>query len=278
MISTLHITTVEPLAGWPGCEKIVYENRLPGTYHERVHLQHRQTVTVKLLMRGRLRWRIGEAASWHSVDPGQALVYDAGLHGNLEYAGDPAGGHLEFIYANLTGAPMHTATAGILDRAQGHAVPIHSAEELIKRWSAKLTTNANAPAYRCLSVVEACELAWSFLHPLARGLSPTNQLAERAMAVLTEHWRDPPNMSVLAQRLHVSREHLARILRSTCGQPPGLWLRRYRLGRAADMLESGQSIQAVAEACGYCSIPHFIHAFRRILGTTPGRWLRDKRG
>ena len=278
VLRTLSITTVEPIEGWASLEKIVYEHLQPGSYRESVRRQQRETVTVQLLMRGRLRWRLSGAKAWRTVEPGQALVYDAGQHGDLEYEGDPEGGHLEFLYANLSGTPMRAAVAGLLARSNGHTVPVHSAEELIKRWSAKLSENANAPSHRCLSVVEASELAWSFLLPLARGLAPFKQLAEKAMALLTENWQDPPNMSVLAKRLHVSREHLARVLRSTCGQPPGVWLRRYRLGRAADLLESGQSIQAVAEACGYCTVPHFIHAFRRVLGSTPGRWLRDKRG
>ncbi len=276
MISTLSITTVEPLDGWASCEKIVYESRPPGSYHEVVHLQQRETVTVQLLMRGRLRWRVGPDASWHTGDSGQALVYDAGLHGELEYEGDPDGGHLEFIYANLIGAPMRAAVAGIIARAEGHMVALLGAEELIDRWSAKLVGNPGGPMHRCCSVVEASELAWSFLLPLARGIAPNNLLAEKAMALLTEHWRDPPNMAALAKRLNVSREHLARILRTTCGQPPGIWLRRYRLGRAADLLESGQAIPDVAKNCGYCSVAHFIHAFRRVLGATPGRWLRDR--
>lgn len=275
VIIPLHITTVDPLAGWPTCEKVVYENRSPGSYQELVRLQKRQTSTVQLLMRGRLRWRVGRSASWAFVEPGQALIYNAGIHGDLEYAGDLEGGHLEFIYVNLIGDTMTAAVLGIVARV-GHAAPVHGGDELIKRWSAKLIASDGAPAHRCMGAVEASELAWSFLHPLAKGLAPSNDLAERALAMMTERWQDPPPLATLAKRLGVSREHLARILRNACGQPPGLWLRRYRLGRAADLLESGRPIPDVAQTCGYCSVPHFIHAFRQVLGTTPGRWLRDK--
>lgn len=275
MIVPLHITTIDPLAGWPTCEKVVYESRPPGAYQELVRLQKRQTSTVQLMMRGRLRWRVGRAAPWRAVDSGQALIYDAGLHGDLEYQGDPEGGHLEFIYVNLIGEAMRAAVLGIVARAS-HAVPVTGGEELIKRWSAKLLTGNGGPGHRCMTAVEANDLAWSFLQPLAKGLSPTNTLAEQAMALLTDNWHDPPPLGTLAKRLHVSREHLARVLRNACGQPPALWLRRYRLGRAADLLESGQSIPDVATQCGFCSVPHFIHAFRRVLGTTPGRWLRAR--
>jgi AraC-like DNA-binding protein len=275
MIVALHLTTIDPLAGWPTCEKIVYENRPPSSYHELVRLQQRQTCTVQLLMRGRLRWRVGPASSWQTVEPGQALVYDAGIHGDLEYVGDPTGGHLEFIYVNLIGEAMRTAVLGIVARV-GHAAPVNGGDDLLKRWSAKLLTGNDEPVHRCVSAVEANDLAWSFLHPLAKGLSPTNHLAEQAMALLTDNWHDPPPLGTLAKRLHVSREHLARVLRYACGQPPALWLRRYRLERAADLLESGKSIPEVASLCGFCSVPHFIHAFRRVLGTTPGRWLRTR--
>jgi len=276
MISPIHFTTIEPILGWPTCEKVVYESRQPGSYQEQVVLQKRKSVTVQLLMRGRLRCRAERSSSWVVAEPGQALVYDAGTHGSLEYVGDPDGGHLEFIYANLVGDAMRSAVQGIVNRA-GHVVPVNGGEELIARWSGKLMTHTSAPMHRCLSVVEANDLCWSFVHPLARGLAPTHRLAERAMAMLTERWQDPPPLATVAKQLQVTREHLSRILRSTCGQPPAQWLRRYRLGRAADLLESGQSIEDVARACGFCSTQHFIHSFRREKGTTPGRWLKQSR-
>ncbi len=219
VISPMHFTTIEPIAGWLTCEKVVYESRQPGSYHEHVARQKRQSVTVQVLMRGRLRCRADRSSSWVAVVPGQALVYDSGAHGSLEYVGDPDGGHLEFIYANLVGEAMHSAVQGIVERA-GHAVPVHGGEELIARWSGKLMTGSSAPLHRCLSVVEANDLCWSFVLPLARGLAPTHRLAERAMALLTERWRDPPPLATVAKQLHVTREHLSRTLRGTCGLPP----------------------------------------------------------
>lgn len=276
MIVALHLTTLDPLAGWPTCEKVVYESRPPNTYQELVRLQKRQTCTVQLMMRGRLRWRVGPTSPWQTIEPGQALLYDAGLHGDLEYLGDPSGGHLEFIYVNLIGEAMRSAVLGIVARV-GHAASVSGADDLIKRWSAKLLAGNGGPGHRCMTASEANDLAWSFLHPLAKGLSPSNHLAEQAMALLTENWQDPPPLGTVARRLHVSREHLARVLRNVCGQPPALWLRRYRLGRAADLLEAGISIPEVAMQSGFCSVPHFIQAFRRVQGTTPGRWLRTRR-
>jgi AraC-like DNA-binding protein len=273
MIRILSITTIEPIAGWPDVEKVVYESRAPGSYRELVRLQQRTSSTVQYLMRGRLRWRRGSGA-WSVLEPGQALVYDAGTHGDLAYEGDPEGGHLEFLYINLLGDPMRMAVEGIVARI-GHAVPAHGGEELIKRWSSRLTSGDELN-HRCLSAVETAELAWNFLHPLARGMAPSNQLAERAMAMLTEQWQDPPPLIDLAKRLKVSREHLSRVLRATCGQPPALWLRHYRVNRAADLLDAGRPIKEVAQVCGFCSTPHFIHAFRRVHGATPGRWLRQR--
>lgn len=273
MLHLLNVTTIEPIAGWPGVEKVVYESRAPGSYRELVRLQQRTSVTVQYLMRGRLLWRRGESA-WRPLVAGQALVYDAGRDGDLAYKGDPEGGHLEFVYANLFGESMSGAVGGITARV-GHAVPVQGAEELIKRWSTRLIPGDEL-AHRCLSAVETAELAWDFLHPLARAVMPGNQLAERALSMLTERWRDPPPLSELASRLKVSREHLSRILRAICGQPPALWLRRYRINRAMDLLDAGQPIKEVARMCGFCSAPHFIHAFRRVHGATPGRWLRER--
>ena len=274
MIHVLHFTIVEPIAGWPSCEKIVYESCTPNSYREFVRSQKRESGTVQLVMRGGLRWRVGTAGEWGTVGPGQALVYDAGTDSDLAYEADPNRGHLEFIYANLTGETMRLAIRGITNRA-GHTVPVQGAKELIARWSARLISGIDN-AHRCLSAVETCELAWSFLHPLARALAPNNRLAEDAMARLTEQWNTPPNLGDLAKSLQVSREHLSRVLRATCGQSPARWLRRYRISRATDLLLAGQSIKEVAETCGFCSAPHFINAFRRVHGCTPGQWVRQR--
>jgi len=275
MINALHFTVVEPIVGWPTCEKVVYENRQPGPYQEHVLRQQRQSVTIQLLMRGRLCWRAGKTAPLSTVGPGQALIYDAGVHGNLECAGDAEGGHLEFIYVNLMGTVIRSAVQGIVARV-GHAVPIKGGEEFIKRWSRALMERPETSAHRCLSAVEANELAWSFRTPVARGIAPTNHLAELAMGLLAQQWRQPPRLSELANKLQVSREHLSRVLRSTCGQPPAQWLRHYRISRAADLLESGESIEDVTRSCGYGSVQHFIQSFRRVKGITPARWLRIK--
>ncbi|MBA3698725.1 MAG: helix-turn-helix transcriptional regulator [Planctomycetes bacterium] len=276
MIKALHVTTVDPIDGWPTCEKVVYESRQPGPYQEHVIRHKRQSVTIQLLMRGRLHWRAGKTTPVSTVEPGQALIYDAGINGNLEYVGDVAGGHLEFIYVNLMGAAIRSAAQGIVARV-GHAVSIKGGEELIKRWSRALMARPESSAHRCLSVVEANELAWSFLNPVASGIAPTNNLAQLAMEILVQQWRQPPRLSALANQLQVSREHLSRVLRNTCGQPPAQWLRQYRISRAADLLESGQSIEDVTHSCGYCSTQHFIHSFSRVKGTTPARWLRQKK-
>jgi AraC-like DNA-binding protein len=54
----------------------------------------------------------------------------------------------------------------------------------------------------------------------------------------------------------------------------GRWRRRQRLVEAVRMLAAGHAVTAVALDVGYQSPSAFVAAFRRELGTTPGRYFR----
>jgi AraC-like DNA-binding protein len=55
----------------------------------------------------------------------------------------------------------------------------------------------------------------------------------------------------------------------------GTWRQRARLLRALQLLASGSTVTGTAIAVGYESTSAFVHAFRRALGTTPGRYFRN---
>ena len=76
--------------------------------------------------------------------------------------------------------------------------------------------------------------------------------------------------TLLAQRVHFSRDHLDRLLAAATGESPVALRRRLLLERAAWQLRTGAASAAdAAAAAGYGSVAAFSRAFARAYGTPP---------
>jgi AraC family transcriptional regulator len=79
----------------------------------------------------------------------------------------------------------------------------------------------------------------------------------------------------LAERVHLSRSHLDRLISALAGEPPAALRRRVLLERAAYRLVTTASpILDVALEANYSSHEAFTRAFSRVYGATPARWRR----
>jgi AraC-like DNA-binding protein len=77
----------------------------------------------------------------------------------------------------------------------------------------------------------------------------------------------------IADRLHLSRFHLDRIISAAAGEAPSALRRRVLLERSAFRLAaSRRPVLDVAVEAGYGSHEAFTRAFRRAYGTTPSAW------
>lgn len=102
-------------------------------------------------------------------------------------------------------------------------------------------------------------------------MTPTDTFA-RFVDVLAESLDDPPRY---AERLHLSRFHLDRVVSAVAGEPPAALRRRLLLERAAHrLLTSDDGLLAVALDSGYSSHEAFTRAFQRAFGEVPSVWRR----
>lgn len=94
-------------------------------------------------------------------------------------------------------------------------------------------------------------------------------------AVDAEPWR-PWNISTLARQAHMSGEHLRRICQKQLGRSPMQQVAYLRMQRAAMLLQSAEAtVESVARAVGYDNPFAFSVAFKRWIGTSPGRYHRE---
>jgi AraC family transcriptional regulator len=78
-----------------------------------------------------------------------------------------------------------------------------------------------------------------------------------------------------AARLHFSRYHFDRMIRSVAGEPPSALRRRILLERAAyRMITTTAPLLDIAVEAGYGSHEAFTRAFTKAYGAPPGAWRR----
>lgn len=104
-------------------------------------------------------------------------------------------------------------------------------------------------------------------------------LADRAVALarayLEEHWDRNVSLDELARAAGLSKFHLTRRFARSVGVPPHAYQNQLRVHHAADMLRRGLPVGEAARRAGFCDASHLSRHFKRALGTTPGRYLRD---
>ncbi len=101
----------------------------------------------------------------------------------------------------------------------------------------------------------------------------------RFVDVLAESLDEAPSPDGLAARLHLSRFHVDRLVRSAAGETPAALRRRVLLERAAHrLLTTDDEVLAVALDAGFDSHEGFTRAFGRAYGVPPSRWRTQATG
>ena len=95
----------------------------------------------------------------------------------------------------------------------------------------------------------------------------------RAIDFMRMRLADDISLSDVAAEVGLSSQHFARVFSSETGAPPHRFLMSLRVERARELLvDSDLSLASVALRSGFCSQSHMTTAFKRVLGTTPGRY------
>jgi AraC-like DNA-binding protein len=94
----------------------------------------------------------------------------------------------------------------------------------------------------------------------------------RACAYLRERLDERVTLDDLSAHVRLDRFALIRAFHAEIGAPPYELLTHLRVHRACELLRGGMSAAAVAAAVGYFDQSQLHRHFRRLTGTTPGRY------
>ena len=149
--------------------------------------------------------------------------------------------------------------------------------EILRRAMRLRTLDRRVAAERHLLDVLLDELTILPLVPLDLPM-PRDPRAARAAALIRADLAARRSLPEIARAAAASPRTLERRFRLETGLSFGVWRQRARLLRALQRLAEGNTVTATARAAGYESPSAFVAAFRRALGTTPGRYFKRAAG
>jgi AraC-like DNA-binding protein len=92
---------------------------------------------------------------------------------------------------------------------------------------------------------------------------------------LEEHAAENVTLQALARFAGLSAFHLCRVFRDSVGMPPHSYQTQVRVRRAKPLLRAGLPITQVAAEAGFYDQAHLTRHFKRIVGLTPGGYVKD---
>lgn len=246
-------------------------------------------------------WRIGGRRGWVDAGPGVVVLGHAGEPFRCDHGGTaPTDRNLAVLLK-----------PGVLRALLGpHPDPLSAllAEQPLPDLAGlPLTPEVQLTARRLAAETEACLPGHQLrldclvvdllvgLHRAAGRLTATSpavqprqrEAVEAVRRHMDAHLGEDLDLATLAALGHTSPFHFSRMFRAVTGLPPHRYLRRARLERAEQLLTGGDAtVTTIAHRVGFSSVSHFIAAFRRHTGMTPGQYrvtaiaprMRERRG
>jgi signal transduction histidine kinase/CheY-like chemotaxis protein len=130
--------------------------------------------------------------------------------------------------------------------------------------------------FSATETLDHIESALTRQHTLGRA---TQQIVRQAMACIHTRYTEPLSREDIARHIGISADYLTDCFRQELGITPMIYLRRYRIRQARELLETSDlSIMQVALEVGFTESAHFTRTFQREVGMTPRAYRMEKRG
>ncbi|MEZ9526000.1 AraC family transcriptional regulator [Enterovibrio norvegicus] len=143
--------------------------------------------------------------------------------------------------------------------------------ELIERmayWDWEMPMQAQKPAFSlfCEELKSAKEEQFSLILPTDR------RIVRWLQGVLDGEYLPAP-LNEMAQDIGASAKTISRIFTRETGMPYQSWRQQWRLQTSVERLSQGYSVSDVASGLHFSSDSAFISFFRKMTGSTPGRYV-----
>jgi len=113
-----------------------------------------------------------------------------------------------------------------------------------------------------------------YLEVLGAGTSREAKLIENACLLIASDPSNRTRLETTARKLGLGYSNFRRLFHEHMGQAPGDYRIRKRIELACELLSGGLSQKQVAFKLGYPAVQDFSRQFHRVMGTSPGRFLK----
>ena len=270
--------TTRTLETFPMPHEIVLEKQTSLRYHLEGSGRPENITQIVCTLEGEGAFRYGNTV--YPLPPGKGFMCTLGDPESSYFYPGHARKPWVFLWMDFSG---ETAVRMIeeLCRQYGHVFEIPLNSGLIRYLK---SFRNQRRSIRFVSPTEGARIVCEVLALLGENLerkdidSPGSQLVQAAQAAISENLDRSLNLSEIAARLKVSREHLTRIFRERTGITPQEFAAEERMQFAVRLLrDSFQSSGEIAEQTGYSSAVSFSRAFARRFGCTPMQYRKLKK-
>lgn len=127
------------------------------------------------------------------------------------------------------------------------------------------------------SLIPALLMETNRLAPRAARPGPMPRPLRAARRLAGERLDEDVDLRALGRQAGLSPFHLHRLYRRAYGLTPAEHRLEARLRLARRLILSGVAIAEAAATAGFADQSHLTRAFRKLMGTSPGRWAREMR-
>lgn len=104
------------------------------------------------------------------------------------------------------------------------------------------------------------------------------EYVQKAIKFIDYNYSREIDVNSLAASAGISRSHLYRLFMRHIAMPPNEYLTRYRVSKAAALLESGQlTVGEAAYSTGFSDQLYFSRVFKKYMGLPPSRYVAEPR-
>ena len=269
--------TTRPLETFPMPHEIVLERQTSLHYHLEGTTRPKTMTQLVVTLEGEGAFRYGDTV--YPLTPGKGFMCMLGDPRSAYFYPGHARKPWIFLWMDFSG---ETAVRMVeeLSSLYGHVFDLPLDSGLIRYLK---SFRNQRRSIRFVSPTEGARIVCDVLALLGENLerkdidSPGNRLVQAAQAAISKNLDRTWNLSDIAARLKVSREHLTRIFRERTGMTPQEFAAEERMQFAVRLLrDSFQSCEEIAEQTGYSSAVSFNRAFRRRFGYSPMQYRKSK--
>jgi AraC family transcriptional regulator len=230
----------------------------------------------------------GEQTAFHlvyrTVDGREQRTFVRGPHVAIMPAQHPYAldceRHPDVVVITLDQAFFEQKARAVLGREAPRLVAQYSAADPFVRELGNTLRNElqmlkvpSAAYLECVAAVVAIHLARRYTADHAsvhgyNGLAPHK--LKRVQSFIADHFAEPVRLAQLAQIVHMSPFHFARMFKKATGKPPHVYITAQRMEHAKALLRDSElPLVDVAASVGFQTQGHFTGVFRRYSGVTP---------